>query len=303
MKKRNIIRNEKAIKNIEDFKNNLLNNAYSENTAKGYCSDLKLYACWCDEQNNDNNTLNTLTRDCIVEYKNYLKRTVRSDAKTINHKLSSLSKYNEYLIEQNKMNNVVILKKDMCKIQTEFANPTEITNDDVDEFLNNIKNDSRYTAQRDYTIVSLLAYTGLRISECLSITFDDIDWRNKELTITGKGNKQRTVYLSDKLCNILNDYIKNNRTKQNYGKYVNSNNLFITSRSNKPSVQRVNQIFDDYNDKIHPHSLRHWFCTHALECNMNLHEIANQAGHSNIQTTMRYTNPTREAMRSKMNLL
>lgn len=303
MRTRNTLKNETAINNIENFKQDLLNNAYSENTAKGYCNDLKLYACWCEEQENDNQTLDILTRDCIIEYKDHLKRVQRSDAKTINHKLSSLSKYNEYLIEQNKMNNTVILKKDMCKIQTEFANPTEITSDDVQEFLNEIKNDKRYTSQRDYAIVFLLAYTGLRISECLSITFDDIDWKNKELTITGKGNKQRTVYLNDKVCKVLKDYIDNNRIKQNYGEFIKSNNLFITSRSNKLSVQRVNQIFDDYNDKIHPHSLRHWFCTHALECNMNLHEIANQAGHSNIQTTMRYTNPTKEAMRNKMNLL
>lgn len=301
--KSNILTNETALNNIEMFKNNLLTNAYSENTAKGYCNDLKLYACWCNETNNADKDINTLHRECIIAYKDYLKRITKSNAKTINHKLSTLRKYNEYLLEQGKMNTLVIIKKDMCKVQTEFANPTNITNDEVTKFINDIKNDNKYTSIRDYAIVTLLAYTGLRISECLSIKMDDIDWRNKELTITGKGNKQRTVYLSDRVCNALNEYITNNRNENNYGDNIKSEILFISNRACKMTTQRVNQIFDDYNDKIHPHSLRHWFCTHALESNMNLHEIANQAGHSNIQTTMRYTNPTKDAMRAKMNLL
>lgn len=302
-KQTNILTNKTAINNIEIFRKDLLDNAYSPNTAKGYCNDIKLYACWCENENNDNKTLDFLTRERIIEYKDYLKRVDRADAKTINHKLSSLKKYNEFLLNEHKMNSLVIIKKDMCKIQTEFANPTTITNEDVSEFLENIKNDKRYTSQRDYAICFLLAYTGLRISECLSIQFDDIDWRNQELTITGKGNKQRIVYLSDKVCKVLNDYLKNNRTKENYGDNIKSNYLFISQRSEKLTTQRMNQIFDDYNTKIHPHSLRHYFCTHALESDMNIHEIANQAGHSSIQTTMRYTNPTKEAMRSKMNRL
>ena len=302
-RKTSTLTNETAINNIELFRTDLINNAFSENTAKGYCNDIKLYACWCNKEDNNDKDVNVLTRDCIIAYKDYLKRIMKSDAKTINHKLSSLRKYNEFLIEQNKMDTIVIIKKDMCKIQTEFANPTNITNNEVDVFLNDIKNDNKNTAKRDYAIVMLLAYTGLRISECLSIKFNDIDWRNKELTVTGKGNKQRIVYLSDKVCDILNDYIQNNRTKENYGDNINSEYIFISSRSQKLTTQRINQIFDEYNNKIHPHSLRHWFCTHALESNMNLHEIANQAGHTNIQTTMRYTNPTKDMMRAKMNRL
>ena len=292
-----------AISNIKEFNNDLIRNAYSQNTAKGYCNDIKLYGIWCNKENNADKDLNTLSRDCIVRYKDYLKRVKRSDAKTINHKLSSLRKYNEYLINENKINTIVILKKDMCKIQTEFANPTNITNEEVESFINDIKNSNCYTSPRDYAIVTMLAYTGLRISECLSIRFDDIDWKQKELIVTGKGNKQRTVYLNNKVCDAVNNYIKNNRTKENYGDNIKSEFIFISSRSNKLTTQRINQIFDEYNNKIHPHSLRHWFCTHALESNMNLHEIANQAGHSNIQTTMRYTNPTKDAIRQKMNML
>ena len=79
--------------------------------------------------------------------------------------------------------------------------------------------------------------------------------------------------------------------------------MFISNRSNKLTTSRVNQIFDKYNDKIHPHSLRHWFCSNAYESGMLLHEIANQAGHANIQITMRYTNPIKQQLKNKMNNL
>lgn len=291
----------KAKENLNNFEKYLIDGAFSENTIKGYITDLKLFASW---ENNHNKDLDTLNRQDIIEYKEYLKRTKMQDSKTINHKLSSLKKYNEYLININAMDTMVIIKKDMFKVQSEFANPTDITKDDVKQFFKDIKNDkTNKTALRDFAMVYLLAYTGIRISECLNIQYDNLNLQEQELIINGKGNKQRTVYLNNNVCEILKDYLIRNRTFDNYGKYVNSQYIFISNRSNKLTTSRVNQIFDKYNNKIHPHSLRHWFCTNALESGMLLHEIANQVGHANIQITMRYTNPTKQALKNKMNNL
>ena len=180
-------------------------------------------------------------------------------------------------------------------------------NDTVKNILNldnnKNKNDNTKTALRDFAIVYLLAYTGLRISECLNIQFRNLNLAEQELTVTGKGNKQRTVYLNDNVCAVLKDYLDNNRTYKNYGDFIRSQYVFISNRSNKLTTSRINQIFDKYNDKIHPHSLRHWFCSNAYESGMLLHEIANQAGHANIQITMRYTNPTKQQLKNKMNNL
>ena len=291
---------ENAQTNLTKFEAYLLENAFSPNTVKGYISDLKLFASWFDNRHKD---LDVLNRQDIIAYKDYLKNINQQDAKTINHKLCSLKKYNEYLIDIDRMDTIVIIKKDMCKVQTEFANPTEITRDDVQQFFDNIKNDNVKTSKRDLTIVYLLAYTGIRISECLNIRMRDLNLREQELTIQGKGNKQRIVYLNDSVCSMLKDYLQTDRTFKNYGDFVNSEYVFISKRSNKLTTSRVNQIFDKYNKNIHPHSLRHWFCTNALESGMLLHEIANQAGHANIQTTMRYTNPTKQALKNKMNNL
>lgn len=289
---------EKATDNLNKFELYLLDEAYSPNTIKGYINDMKLYATWHNNQHSD---LDILDRQDIIAYKVYLKNSKRQDSKTINHKLCSLKKYNEYLIDINVMDTIVILKKDMFKVQAEFANPTDLTNEEVRAFFNDIKTDNNKTALRDFAIVYLLAYTGLRISECLNIQHRDLNLVEQELVVTGKGNKQRTVYLNDNVCAVLKDYLDNNRNFKNYGDFIRSQYVFISNRSKQLTTSRVNQIFDKYNSKIHPHSLRHWFCSNAYESGMLLHEIANQAGHANIQITMRYTNPTKQQLKDKMN--
>lgn len=291
---------QKAMENLKKFENYLINNAYSPNTIKGYLNDLKLYSEWCNSEYKD---LDVLHRGDIIEYKTYLKDYKGQDSKTINHKLCSLKKYNEYLIDINVMDIMVIIKKDMFKVQAEFANPTDLTKDEVKDFFELIKNDNTKTAMRDFAIVYLLAYTGIRISECLNLRYRDLDLNEQELTVNGKGNKQRIVYLNDSVCRVLKEYLQENRISKNYGEFTQSPYIFISNRSNRLTTSRVNQIFDKYNNKIHPHSLRHWFCSNAYESGMLLHEIANQAGHANIQITMRYTNPTKQALKSKMNCL
>lgn len=292
---------ETATTNLNKFETYLLDNAYSPNTVKGYISDLKLYATWYNNQHKD---MDILDRQDVIAYKTYLKNSKRQDSKTINHKLCSLKKYNEYLIDIDIMDTMVVIKKDMFKVQTEFANPTDVSKEEVKDFFDKIKNDNKRTSVRDFAIVYLLAYTGIRISECLNIQHKDLDLDEQELLINnGKGNKQRIVYLNDNVCDVLRDYLNNNRNYKNYGDFVKSQYVFISSRSKKLTTSRVNQIFDKYNSNIHPHSLRHWFCTNALESGMMLHEIANQAGHGNIQTTMRYTNPTKQTLKAKMNCL
>jgi integrase/recombinase XerD len=291
---------EKATENLNNFELYLLDNSYSPNTIKGYICDLKLYATWYNNQHQD---LDILDRQDIIKYKAYLKNSKRQDSKTINHKLSSLKKYNEYLIDIDAMDTIVIIKKDMFKVQTEFANPTDLTNEEVKEFFAKIKNDNTKTALRDFAMVYVMGYTGLRISELLNLQHRDLNLEEQELTVTGKGNKQRIVYLNDNVCAVIKDYLQNNRTYKNYGDYIKSQYIFISNRSKQLTTSRVNQIFDKYNDKIHPHSLRHWFCSNAYESGMLLHEIANQAGHANIQVTMRYTNPTKQALKNKMNNL
>ncbi|GAB6524185.1 hypothetical protein bcgnr5386_53160 [Bacillus cereus] len=116
------------------------------------------------------------------------------NVKTINHKISSLAKFNEFLIQTGIQQDQVILKTDMIKVQTAYASPTQIVELDVKKFLQSVLEDNN---KRNYAIVTLLAYTGVRISEALSIKMSDFNLQTGECIIrSGKGDKQRIVLLN-----------------------------------------------------------------------------------------------------------
>ena len=141
-----------------------------------------------------------------------------------------------------------------------------------------------------------MAYGGLRVSEAVNIKIDDINLKSRELVVrNGKGEKSRAVFLNDKIVNAVKSYLKERDRESEF--------LFVSRQNNKVSRSRINQIFNKHSEVITPHSLRHFYCTNALEKGFSIHEVANQAGHSNIHTTMIYTNPSIEEMKEKANKL
>lgn len=138
-----------------------------------------------------------LYRSNIQEYKNYLKNIKRIgkdnhnlDGKTINTKLSALSKYNELMQPYD----IVISKADYIKIQENAINPTEITKEDIEAFRQRILQSEGTHALRNYTIVTIMMYTGLRISEVLRLKKTDVFTVTGEIRVAdGKGEKQRWI--------------------------------------------------------------------------------------------------------------
>nr|WP_014107030.1 tyrosine-type recombinase/integrase [Sulfobacillus thermotolerans]AEP14367.1 integrase family protein [Sulfobacillus thermotolerans] len=130
---------------------------------------------------------------------------------------------------------------------------------------------------------------------------------NTTVVRSGKGNKTRTVFLSDKLVRLIRDYVKQERGQ--YGLANVSPYLFLSNRS--PQLSRITafKFFAKYSEAtgiyppISPHDLRHFFCSNALEKGLNVHEVAAIAGHSNIHTTLMYTNPSRKKILEKINSL
>ncbi len=99
-------------KNIEMFKNYMTEKAYSQNTINSYAKELELFSRWNE---NSCQELNIISREDVLKYKNFLQVKLRQSAKTVNHKLSAIKKYNEYLIANGKMDSFVI-GKDMIKL-------------------------------------------------------------------------------------------------------------------------------------------------------------------------------------------
>lgn len=292
----NYIRGTNVEQILDDFKNYMIKNQKSQNTIKNYVSHIKEYMIWF--QDTYGKGFKNLYRENILDYKSYLVnvkkyRGKNLNAKTINAKLSSIGLFNKFLIEEKIQEDIVVKDDDMIKIQTNYANPAEINKSDVENFRQRILEAGD---KRLYAIVTLLSYAGLRISEALNIKLDDLSLEAKELIIRkGKGEKQRVVYLNSKIVNAIKEYLKVRNSASEY--------LFSSRESDRVDRSVINKQFKKYSNKITPHQLRHFFCTNALENGFAVHEVANLAGHSSIQTTLIYTNPSREKMKNKLELL
>ncbi len=267
----------------------------SPNTIKSYSKNVKDYLSWFEISFNYGFT--KLYRENVLEYKSYLMNVKKLNAKSINTVLAALIKFNEYLVERECQADQVLFKKDYIKVQTEYASPAVVSKIDIESFRQKVLENE---GKRNYALVTLLAYSGMRISEATSLKLTDINLPAKEVLVRySKGKKQRLVIINDKIVTAIKQYLKERETY----KHKDSEYLFVSRESGKVNNTVINRIFNKYSDKITPHTLRHFFCSYALENGLSVHEVASQAGHSNIHTTLIYTNPSREEIKRKINLL
>jgi integrase/recombinase XerD len=161
---------------------------------------------------------------------------------------------------------------------------------------------------RDRFILELIYSTGARVSEIENIMMEDINIKSNEIKVTGKGRKQRIVYINDVALYWMERYIKDARRELSFDKsnqsysgdrhlLLNNRGKGLTSRSIREIVKR-NVRLAGIKKNITPHSLRHSFATHLLQEGAGIREIQELLGHENISTTEIYSHMDIEKLRA-----
>ncbi|OAB39270.1 transposase [Paenibacillus macquariensis subsp. defensor] len=281
-----------------NFESYLIEEEKSINTIKSYTLNISGFMKWFDESKGTE--FKKLHRENIMDYIGFLKVIKKLSPSSINAKISALIKYNDFLISTGLQTEQAITKRDMIKVQRQYASLSTVELADVEKFRQLVLESN---SKRNHAIVSVLAYCGLRISEALNVKMDSFNITSQQLVVSeGKGKKTRTVIINDKVRTSLQGWIKE---RNDTG--ITSEYLFISNRGSKLDRTVINKLFNNYSKvigkEITPHDLRHFFCSNALENEFSVHEVAHMAGHSNIQTTLLYTNPNMKNMIDKMNKL
>lgn len=283
---------------LENFKSAMEEQGMSRNTINTYLIHFKEYLNWFESSYDI--PFKKLYKVNILEYKAFLKNIKKVgkdlhplDAKSINVKLSALSKYRELL----ETDNMIDFDSLYIRVQTSAVAPTDLTKNDVEQFRQSILQSDDRNSWRNYAIVTLLMYSGIRISELVNIKNIDIDIINSELKISdGKGEKQRIVILNKKIIDAIFEYKKHSLSTRTY--------LFEVSPGKSMNRSTINKIFNRYSDVITPHTLRHYFCSSTLGSgNFTINEVAAMAGHKDPRTTLKYANPSKNIMKSKLDNL
>ncbi len=182
--------------------------------------------------------------------------------------------------------------------------PDVLTPDEIDKIIEAIDT-SMLEAQRNRAIVELLYSCGLRVSELCNLRLSDLYLDEEFIKVTGKGNKQRLVPISERAIEELNYYFYDRERidiKPGYQDYV-----FVSERRRKPlSRITVFCIIKELvaaagiNKNVSPHTFRHSFATHLLEGGANLRIIQAMLGHESIATTEIYTHIDRKRLREEI---
>ena len=145
--------------------------------------------------------------------------------------------------------------------------------------------------KRDRALLELIYSSGLRLAEVTALNLDDIDWSDAMVTVTGKGNKTRTLPVGSVALDALKSWLPE---RAGYAS-AQEQALFITQRGKRVSHRAVQMrmqqisIQQGMDTSVHPHMLRHSFASHMLESSGDLRLVQELLGHANISTTQIYT--------------
>ena len=152
----------------------------------------------------------------------------------------------------------------------------------------NISN-SRYYI-RDNTIISLFLASGMRLSELSNIKIKDIDFSKKNVQIIGKGNKERIVFLTDKIIKQLKKYLDTRQIIDiNEYLFINNKNTKLSNRSIENICDRAFKLVGINDKKYTVHTLRHTFATYIYKQTKDILVVKEILGHETINATMIYS--------------
>lgn len=154
-------------------------------------------------------------------------------------------------------------------------------------------------AIRDRAILELLYGTGMRISECVGLSLDDVDIEAALIRVTGKGNKQRLVPLGRLAGEALQQWLapggRNELAPETWAKRSDQMSIFLNHRGGRLSRQgmwglvRKHALTAGISDRLTPHVLRHSCATHMLDHGADIRTVQELLGHASISTTQLYT--------------
>ena len=246
----------------------------------------------------------------IHAFLQYLKDNYRSKAATLARKVAAIRTFFNYLCNKMKLiPNNPTLNLDSPKLDKRL--PKYLTLDESRRLLETSAqkrptgHGNHDNQERDFCMITLLLNCGMRLSELIGINISDIDFDNRKLTVIGKGNKERTIYLNDACIDSINQYLAVRPRDQ--VKWDSRDALFLSEQRKRISKRSVEYIVKreieltniERPDKYSVHKLRHTAATLMYKYgNVDIRALQELLGHKNISTTEIYTHVDNEQIRS-----
>ncbi|MGH1334906.1 MAG: tyrosine-type recombinase/integrase [Aureispira sp.] len=269
---------------------------YSEHTIAAYKRDLKQFSHFLK------NTYQIIKWEEVnaMVLRSWLVQLMQADMAptSIHRKVSSLKTYHRFLcrsqaIEERPFPTIPLPKK-------KERLPSFVEASALEDLTDKISFPAGFAGVRDYLLLELLYGTGMRRSELMALTWQQINWNSKQLSVIGKGGKARLLPLSKGLLDDLKRYQE--LAAETFGT-IEEENILLTDKG-KPvyakfvynKVKRYLSLLTTI-EKRSPHVLRHSFATHLANNGADLNAIKELLGHSSLAATQIYTHNSIEHLK------
>ncbi len=285
----------------------------SPHTLSNYQRDLEAFTHWlCHEELpgrlseaspelTDSNWIETIgkqspdwARKVLLAYVNHLGNEKKAPA-TIARKLSAIRCFFAFFIEQGRLsyNPAEGIKAPKAAKKLPKALPVDELNQLLDK-PEGVWDFSDPLQVRDYAIMETLYSTGIRVAELASLNVSDIDLANGKSRVTGKGNKQRDIFLGKQAVRAIDHWLSlraemvKSLDEPVTALWLNRYGKRLSIRGIQGRVKALGKRFNG-NWSLHPHQLRHSFGSHLLQSGADLRTVQELLGHSDISSTQIYT--------------
>ena len=291
----------------------------STSTRIKYAYDIRIFFQYLSEsnptfKNTDITKLNIDVLDKITaldleEYIEYLKAYKQPDSehmitngeKGIKRKLSALRTFYAYFFKREMITTNPTVLIDMPKLHEkeiirldagEVAALLDLIENGGDNLSAHQKAYYEKTKVRDLALCTLLLGTGIRVSECVGLDIDDVDFRNNGVHVIRKGGSEMMVYFGEEVEKALRDYIE--QRKNMVPSEGSENALFLSSQNKRISVKAVENLVSKYSKqitttkKITPHKFRSTYGTQLYQETGDIYLVADVLGHKDVNTTKKH---------------
>ena len=272
---------------IEAFLDTLwVENGLSENTLSAYRNDLLGLSRWLAKLAIN---ITDARRDHLLDYLSYRVQQ-GSMPRTSARLLSSIRRFYRYLVRQG------AVQKDPSA-QIEFPKlgrplPETLTEEEVESILA-AADINKPQGIRDRAMLEVLYACGLRVSELVGLSLNQVNLNHGVIRVVGKGNKERLIPFGEQANDWISKFVNEARGKLLKSKQCDA--LFISNRGAAMTRQAFWHLIKKYAKRVgitkhlSPHTLRHAFATHLLNHGADLRVVQMLLGHSDLSTTQIYT--------------
>lgn len=237
----------------------------------------------------------------FLSYFKYYDKICINNEKAKARKLSAVKRLFQYFFHKDKINSNISEKVKGPKLHEKEI--IRLETDEIVKLLNTVENGNNLTKSqqkihdklktRDLAILTLFLGTGIRISECVGLNIEDVNFENNSFKITRKGGNEAILYFSEEISSALQDYIRERNIKCSEKK-IKENALFLSLQDKRISTRAVQDLVKKYSKiisplkKISPHKLRSTYGTALYRETNDIYVVADVLGHKDVNTTKKH---------------